>query len=791
MKRSSAAPIAAPEKPRMDRGVVRTLESIQKRILWLATNMIHHANHVRPNTDGTKVGGHQASSASTVTLMTALYFHFLRPGDRVAVKPHSSPIFHSIQYLLGNLPKRYLPMLREYGGLQSYPSRTKDPERVDFSTGSVGLGVVAPLFTSLTQRFLRDHGVAVPERRFVAVVGDAELDEGNVWEALLDEALDGIGQVVWVVDLNRQSLDRVVPGIRALRLKKLFAQNGWRVLEAKYGRKLQELYALPGGETLRKRIDEMSNEEYQASIRLPGAQLREHMLSVNAADRSTLANVLKHVPDDDLVDVISNLGGHDLEEMCSIFDEVDRDMSRPTVVFAYTIKGWGLPIAGHPLNHSMLLSSEQMETLRTQFGIPADDVWPDFDDDSAEAKLCRQIAERLSEVPVADEAPVAIPERVDLGMPTNVSTQDAFGRLLVRMADIPGLAAHMMTTSPDVSVSTNLGAWINRMGVYTPHASVPEYEGEAARILKWQRSQQGKHIELGISEMNLFMMLGMAGLSKELLGSTLVPVGTVYDPFVLRGLDSFIYAVYSGAKFIVAGTPSGITLSPEGGAHQSTITASVGIELPKLMMAEPAYAGELEWFLLEGARQCFDRDHGRPLYLRLSTRPVDQAPFEAAVNRIGVDTLRKQVLDGAYVLTTWRTQHPELADAPRVILCASGTLVPETVLAAEQLWREGVAADVVNIVSARALYERFVHSRRAGDADPFAWLFADDVRTAPMVTIHDAASHALAWLGSVYGAKVTSLGVDDFGLSGSRGDLYHHFGVSCAHIVEAALQAVD
>ena len=252
MKRtSSKSPVVAPHvattTPRMDARTLRSLESIQRRILWLATNMIHHANHVRPNHDGTKVGGHQASSASTVTLMTALYFHFLKSGDRIAVKPHSSPIFHAIQYLLGKLPKRYLTTLREFGGLQSYPSRTKDPVRVDFSTGSVGLGVVAPLFASLSQRFIRDHGVAVPERRFVAVVGDAELDEGNVWEALLDEALDGIGQVVWVVDLNRQSLDRVVPGIRAARLKKLFAQNGWRVLEAKYGRKLQELYALPGG----------------------------------------------------------------------------------------------------------------------------------------------------------------------------------------------------------------------------------------------------------------------------------------------------------------------------------------------------------------------------------------------------------------------------------------------------------------------------------------------------------------------------------------------------------------
>lgn len=791
MKVKDAIGAGAASKPKLTRQRLRMLESIQQRVLWLATNMIHHANNVRPNQDGTKVGGHQASSASTVTLMTALYFHFLKPGDRIAIKPHSSPVFHAIQYLLGNLPKRYLTTLREYGGLQSYPSRTKDPERVDFSTGSVGLGVVAPLFASLTQRFLRDHHAPIPDRRFVAVVGDAELDEGNVWEALLDEALDGIGQVVWVVDLNRQSLDRVVPGIRAARLKKLFAQNGWRVLEAKYGHKLQKLYNMPGGDALRRRIDDMSNEEYQSSIRLNGSELRERLLNANDADRTTLALLLAQVPDDELPGVIANLGGHDLDTMCEIFDEVERDMSRPTVVFAYTIKGWGLPIAGHPLNHSMLLSSEQVEALRRKMGIAADDVWPDFASDSPEGQICHEVAKRLAEPAPSASAAVAVPERVDLSMPDQVSTQDAFGRLLVRLGDIPDVAQHIVTTSPDVSVSTNLGGWINRFGVYSPFAEIPEYESEAQRLLKWQRSMSGRHIELGISEMNLFMMLAVTGMSYELLGAPLVPIGTVYDPFVLRGLDAFIYAVYSGAKFIVAGTPSGVTLAPEGGAHQSTITASVGIELPKLMMAEPCYAGELEWFLLEGVRQCFDRAHGRPLYLRLSTRPINQTPFHDACARIGIDTLRTHALSGAYVLATWRTAHPELHDAPRVMLCASGTLLPEVLAAAERLWHEGVAADVINIVSARALYERFVQARRNGDADPFAWLFGDAQRRIPIVTVHDAASHALAWLGSIYGAPLTSLGVDDFGQSGARDALYQHFHIDTHSIVAAALEAVD
>ncbi|HEU5089054.1 MAG TPA: 1-deoxy-D-xylulose-5-phosphate synthase N-terminal domain-containing protein, partial [Roseiflexaceae bacterium] len=176
---------------------VAVLESIQRRVLWLATAMIHHANNVRPNDDGSKVGGHQASSASMITILTALYFHFLQPGDRVAVKPHASPAFHAIQYLLGQLPRHYLTELRSYGGLQSYPSRTKDPDQVDFSTGSVGLGAVAPAFAALAHRYAKAHFGSVTSRRFFALIGDAELDEGNVWEAILDEALENLDNLIW------------------------------------------------------------------------------------------------------------------------------------------------------------------------------------------------------------------------------------------------------------------------------------------------------------------------------------------------------------------------------------------------------------------------------------------------------------------------------------------------------------------------------------------------------------------------------------------------------------------
>ncbi len=775
------------------------LNTIQQRVLWLATLMIHHANHGRPNPDGIKIGGHQASSASMASILTALYFHFLKPGDRVAIKPHASPAFHAVQYLLGRLPERYLTTLRSYGGLQAYPSRTKDPDAVDFSTGSVGLGAVAPAFAALTHQYARLHFGSVTSGRFIAVIGDAELDEGNVWEAVLDPALGGLENLIWVVDLNRQSLDRVVPGIRAAQLKRLFEDSGWQVLEAKYGRRLQELFTQPGGTAFRQRIDEMSNEEYQALIRLPGEQLRPRLLESKSVDHAALAAIVDAIPDAELPSILANLGGHDLEELLSVLAQVDDEPDRPSIIFAYTIKGWQLPIAGHPLNHSMLLSVEQFDELRERMGIVRGEEWRRFDPASAEGQLCAASAERVFSsdgIAPAHLSDTIVP--TDLAVPDQgeVSTQETFGRLLVRLADVPELRERIVTTSPDVSVSTNLAGWINKVGVFA-RQDEPDYETETYRLMKWQRGPDGRHIELGISEMNLFMLLGMLGLSAELCGQPLIPIGTVYDPFICRGLDALIYGLYSESKFIIAGTPSGITLSPEGGAHQSSVTPSLGVELPNLCAYEPGFAQETAWIMLEALRQCIDRNHGRATYVRLSTRPVDQSLLANARRRLGDDALRRQVLAGGYRLVDWRESGLP-AGAPVVQIVTSGVMVPEAVAAARFLHREGVAAHVLNLSSMRRLFETWQAMRRQKRNDVFTeqtamldWLIEPTERYAPIITVHDAAPHAMAWLGSVYGAPVTTLGVDGFGQSGQRTDLYRHFGIDTEQIVEAAFAAVD
>ncbi|HET7037157.1 MAG TPA: 1-deoxy-D-xylulose-5-phosphate synthase N-terminal domain-containing protein [Thermomicrobiaceae bacterium] len=778
------------------------LDAIQRRILWLATNIVHHANHLRPNPDKTKVGGHQASSASIVTILTALYFHYLRAGDRVSIKPHASPAFHAVQYLLGNLDRDYLPTLRAYKGLQAYPSRTKDPEPVDFSTGSVGLGAVAPLFAALAHQYSRAHfGVgAVNSDRFVAVLGDAELDEGNVWEAVAEEALSGLGNALWIVDLNRQSLDRVVPGVRAARLKALFQAAGWQVVEAKYGHRLRAVFAAPGGAALRRRIDEMSNEEYQALIRLDGAALRARLIDGTDLGREELAQALAPIPDEALPGVIGDLGGHDLVELLRCLEATEAEPKRPSVLFAYTIKGWGLPIAGDPLNHSALLTNEQMVQLRERLGVPAEDEWAGFAADSAEGRLIAAARERLSrsQEPVAPPvAAASIPEAIGVRHPNSTSTQEALGRILPRVGELPQAGERLVTVAPDVATSTHLGGWINRAGIFAP-SEQPDYEGEGPRVLRWRQGPAGRHIELGISEMNLFMALGQLGLSYELVGQHLLPVGTVYDPFICRGLDSLIYSLYVGSKMVFAGTPSGMSLSPEGGAHQSSVTASLGIELPGLISFEPCFASETEWVLLEALRQCCDREHGLASYLRLSTKPIDQTLLEPALARLGEAELRRQVLEGGYRLVDRRETTPQLPASQVVQLVTAGAMVPEAVAAAARLAEEEIAANVIAVTSPSRLYRALRELRRQGvhraetpQSALFQRLILPEERRAPIVTVHDAASHALAFLGGVYGAPVISLGFDEFGQSGARADLYHVTEIDAEAIAAAALHALE
>jgi pyruvate dehydrogenase E1 component len=786
-----------PQPPNRELSVLTELE---RKVLWLATWTIHNANHLRENTDGVKVGGHQASSASLATIMTALYFHTLRPQDRVAVKPHAAPNFHAIQYLLGRQTREKLEAFRGYKGAQSYPSRTKDTDDVDFSTGSVGLGVAQTLFSSLAQDYVRAHGWGLdrPEGRMIALLGDAELDEGNIFEAILEGWKQGLRNCWWIVDYNRQSLDAVVREGLWERYENLFRNFGWDVVVLKYGALQQAAFAEPGGEVLRQWIDRCPNQLYSALVFQGGAAWRKRLRD-EIGDQGAVTKLIESRSDDELARLMNNLGGHDLAAITQAFDSVDHD--RPVCFIAYTIKGFGLPLAGHKDNHAGLMTPAQMESFRAGMNIRPGEEWAPFEGLNLPEADIRRF---LDQVPFAkagnrrlDAARIEVPEDLAIAIQPSMSTQLGFGGVLNEIGrGTTPLAGRIVTTSPDVTVSTSLGPWVNRRGLFAREALADTFKSERIpSTFNWEFSPKGQHLELGIAEMNLFIALSALGLSHAINGERLLPIGTLYDPFIARGLDALNYACYQDARFILAATPSGITLAPEGGAHQSIAEPLIGLAQDGLAAFEPGFVDELavilafalDYIQRSGAGEASEhnwlRDEtGGSVYLRLSTRPVEQ------IKRNMTPDLRHAIVDGAYWL---REPGPNC----QAVVAYTGAVAPEAIQAVGLMAEDRRDVGLLAITSADRLNAGWTAACRARERglvharSHIERLFAGLPHHCGIVSVLDGHPATLAWLGAVSGHRQRPLGVEHFGQTGTVAELYSHYGID-ANAIIAAAQAI-
>jgi pyruvate dehydrogenase E1 component len=711
--------------------------------------------------------------------MTSLYFEQLRSTDRVSVKPHASPVLHGINYLLGTLEEKYLTTLREFGGLQSYPSRSKDPDPVDYSTGSVGIGATAPIWGAFARRYVESTFGGVGTGRQYSLVGDAELDEGAVWEAVLDPSVPEIGEIVWIVDMNRQSLDRVVPNIAAGRLHDMFAAAGWQVIAVKFGKLLEELFTRTGGPELRSRILDMPNPEYQRLLRCSADELRTRL---PGPDGDAITALIADLDDTTLLAAICNLGGHDMEALREAYAQIDD--TRPTVIIAYTIKGYGLPTQGHPQNHSSLLTTEQFEQLAAKLDEDPARPFQRFDPHTPAGALCQDAADRLHRDDPAHTSPPAVP--TDIGRtPSAISTtQAALGRTLLDLTrDAPEVAKRIITVSPDVSSSTNLAGWLNKVGVWSPTERRNWFADDAETIMHWRERPTGQHMELGIAETNLVGLIGELGATWSRWGQPLLPIGVLYDPFVERALEPWSYGIYAGGQSILVGTPAGVTLAAEGGAHQSIKTPSIGLEQPGCISYEPAFAVEVEWILLHCLSR-LGRPDGQSSYLRLSTRPVSQELAEIPTDPAARERRRRHVIAGAYILRPCAN--------PAVCIVAMGPMVTESLDAADRLAQIGVNAEVVCVTSPGLLFEAV--RGRDGLDDASTWIL-DQIfpaeRAAPMVTVLDGHPHTLAFLSTINRIPNRTLGVSRFGQVGSLDAVYRYHGIDTDSIVRAALDLTN
>src|SRR3979490_1617856 len=768
-----------------ERTRLELLSALARKVLWLSSWTIHHANHIRPNTDGLKVGGHQASSASLANIMSALYFSVLRPQDRVAVKPHASPVFHAIQYLFGHQTCDKIQNFRGYRGAQSYPSRTKDADDVDFSTGSVGLGVAQTLFSSLVQDYVRAKGGGLdrPAGKMVALVGDAEMDEGNIFEALLEGWKHGLRNTWWVVDYNRQSLDAVVRAGLWEKFESMFRNFGGDVVIVKYGRLMRAAFAEPGGEALKRWIDDCPNAMYAALCFQGGAAFRKHLRD-EIGDQGAVSQLIDKRSDDELLALMSNLGGHDMASMVEAFEAIDHD--RPVCFIAYTIKGVGLPFQGHKDNHAGLMTVAQMETWRSAQNIRPGHEWEKFEGLSQDPAALEAF---LGQAPFNRDgrrrltAPVTeVPERLSLKPSPQMSTQQGFGLVLNALARGDSkLPSRLVTASPDVPVSANLGAWVNRRGLFARAEKADLFRSEKIpSTFNWDFSPKGQHIELGIAEMNLFILMSALGLSHAINGERLLPVATLYDPFIQRGLDALNYACYQDARFMVAATPSGITLAPEGGAHQSIATPLIGMAQDGLASFEPAFVDELAVIMAFGFRHMQrEGGEGGSVYLRLSTRTIEQPQRMMTTDRA------KGITDGAY----WLRKPGENCEA---VIAYTGAVAPEAIEAIGLISgnRPGGRPPAVTAVArlpAGWTAARKLRRDRRGVAhlSHIEKLLTPLPRDCGIVTVIDGHPAALGWLGSVRGHRVEALGVEHFGQTGTIDDLYRHYGIDAHAIIDA------
>jgi pyruvate dehydrogenase E1 component len=763
---------------------IAAIEALDARLRWLSAWTVHNANHLREKRDGLKVGGHQASCASMTAIMAALYFHALRPQDKVSVKPHAGPVLQAIHYMLGNQSLERLQKFRALGGAQSYPSRTKDKIPVDFSTGSVGLGVAITAFSSLVQDYLIAHGAMAESDagRMISLMGDAELDEGNIYECLIEGYKHDIRNCWWVVDYNRQSLDNTTADRMFRRFDDIFETCGWRVVTLKHGKLQRAAFARPGGKSLEDWIENCPNADFAVLTYQGGAAWRERLLS-DIGGKPHVKKLLESYDDEGLAELMTNLGGHCIASLMDAFDGADDD--RPTLFIAYTVKGFGLPLAGHKDNHSGMMNPAQIEQLRKTMGIEAGQEWEPY------AGLGGNIAARLKSF--VDESvlakkpmelspnPVAVPAHFPVPTGETQSTQAAFGHVLLDLAKSSHeLADRIITTAPDVTQTTNLGGFVNQRGLFRRSQVADIFrEAKIPSAQKWAAHASGQHIELGIAENNFFLLLTSLGLAAPHFGSRLIPVGTVYDPFISRGLDALNYGCYSDARFLLVGTPSGLTLGPEGGAHQSINTPLIGMGQPGLAYFEPAYADEVALFM-RWAFEYLQEPDGSSVYLRLSTRQISQ---ESRTD----ETWKEDALKGAY----WLRPPAQGAEAA---IAFTGAIAPEVLAAWEELQYDIPGLGVLNVTSPDLLHRDWSATKAArwtggqATACHADTLLSQLSPNASIVTVIDGSPAALSWLGGVRAMRVSPLGTDRFGQTGDLPDLYRTYRLDKDAIIDAVAE---
>jgi pyruvate dehydrogenase E1 component len=881
------------------------LNRVARRAHYLANQMIYRANH-RENVEkgDPKVGGHSSASSSALHILGALHLVVKSGFDHIANKPHASPTDHSYNYLLQlfldedlNRMSREdcdkamdgLRAFSEHGEpvFQSYHS-AYDPDRHNFfPSGTVGIPPVNAGYLAHAYTLAERHGYKVPPAHFWAIIGDSEFREGSLAEAIPDLAEREVGNLTWIIDYNRQSLDghritnsAIMHGSDDQRIQRTLEANGWKVIQVRHGRKRMEIFQRPGGEQFRNLFEkELTDYELQVLLQLKEPQsIRDEILKYH----SGIGAFLKTLSDSELLTSVHDLGGHDFGVLVQALEESKKNPKVPTMVIAHTLKGWGLEMAASPGNHSSLPDLAEINSLRAAQGIADSVLFQPFEDSTDEGRFLKERGDQLyadiltqeklrksNQTSFADlqKQLGAFPESLDINLKlaSYPHTQWMLGQLTAKLTRIANssltatkdkkalvdsekavkLAGEMLITmAPDVGTSTNLNPAMD--GKIFGAAVVSDIETEfgvkdrKTPDLVPGEEASDRFLRFEIAEANVMSCMGSYGRMRDLLGIPLLPLMTVYDFFVKRAHDQFFYNLYWKSSFICVGTPSGVTLSPEGAQHGW----KSDFQIPNQVTWEPFYCQELDWILTDAIRRHLEYDNaGRTgVFIRGVTRGIDQksmldhlrsqrrfktdetvllspsgyempgAQDQSNVASISdseiLQAIRQDVLLGGYYLVDYRGYAGYEPGDNVVHIFAMGSLGTEALKASEELLKKGIYANVIMVTSPDLLLGALAHENnyqhlrqnlnidatlylRPGPIESAAELTTMAGRRIPIVSTHDGEVGLLDNIGSIVGVRHEALGVRKHSRSGRPQDIYRYHHIDSSAILEATLQVLS
>jgi pyruvate dehydrogenase E1 component len=788
---------------------------------WLAAWMVFWANN-KPANKGSKpkIGGHQASALSSASILAAYYLHIRRPQDRIAVKPHAAPVLYALLYMMGKLSRHDVENLREFGGPAAYPVQHDYPGLIDYSTSIEGIGcaaVIEDAYEALVQK--AQFGKRI-DTRYEAVVGDGELTELQIGGALYEAGRRRLSNVCWWIDLNRQSLDRVLEdspgGGTAGWARRLFRANGWHTIDLRWGSYARAVFAGSGGAELRRRVESLPDAHFQSLLLLHPAVVRKALAGIrgdedewiaayldefaNSAPSENRCALLETLSDDELKATIEDLGGHDAEALIAAHEEALTITDRPTAILCHTIKGRLMPgWAAHPENHGAVLTAERMDVLRSRLSFPDGDP---FARPPADSKLAQFLERRASELfPPETRIAVAYPSELlpkwqEIRTPLSGarSTSAVFGNLNLTYLRT-ALGKYMAFVAPDVGLTTHLGGVIHATGTFDaePPADLLRFLRERhQQAFAWRLVSSGQFHSIAINE-------GLAALLAFAFGRTkyavegkeqLIPIVTIYDVFWKHAYTQLYYALYDRARFIAVGTPSGTSLSRESGTHQSVQTPAIFMALPNIIYYEPAFAYDMKVLYLWAVEQLTGND-GESVYLRLTTQEIEQPEITDS------PALREQVIRGGYWFINRRGE-PGYEPVRNVgHIFATGHTIVEAIRASEALRREGIFANVCNVTSWERLkrdWEAYWLAPDVGDDPARSYhlndLIPDDEVSVPAVVVGDFTPQVADWVGNALGKQITVLGPRGFSQTGSLESVRKLHGIDATAVADQLRQAI-